>query len=98
MKFSIKDFVSKCAQIHSFLRVWLHLLKKPLMKNFIFCAAFQAVPQMWMMIHTRLDIRASGLPIKHQIAFFNVKVFDLNAKRYESKNFDELFDELEEKI
>ena len=38
-----------------------------------------------------------GLPIKHQIAFFDVKVFDLNAKQYENKNFDELFDELEEK-
>ena len=97
MKFPIKDFFSKCDQIRSFLRVWLHLLKKPLMKNFIFSAALQAVPQMWMMIHTRLDIRASVLPIKHQIAFFDVKVFDLNAKQYENKNFDELFDELEEK-
>ena len=97
MKFSIKGFVSQCGQIRSFLRAWLYLLKKPLMKNFIFCAALQAVPQMWMMIHTRLDITASGLPIKHQIAFFDVKVFDLNAKQYENKNFDELFDELEEK-
>ena len=38
MKFSIKDFFSKCDQIHSFLRIWSHLLKKPLMENFIFCA------------------------------------------------------------
>ena len=28
MKFSIKDFFCKCDQIHSFLRIWLHLLKK----------------------------------------------------------------------
>ena len=28
-KFSIKDFLSKCAQVHSFLRVLSHLLKKP---------------------------------------------------------------------
>ena len=26
MKFSIKDFFSKCDQIRSFLRIWLHLL------------------------------------------------------------------------
>ena len=39
MKFSIKYFFSKCDQIRSFLRIWLHLLKKSLMKNFIFCAA-----------------------------------------------------------
>ena len=38
MKFSIKDFFSKCNQIRSFLRIWSHLLKKPLMENFIFCA------------------------------------------------------------
>ena len=33
MKFSIKDFFSKCDQIHSFLRIWLHLLKKSFMEN-----------------------------------------------------------------
>ena len=38
MKFSIKDFCSKCDQIHSFLRIWSHLLKKSLMENIIFCA------------------------------------------------------------
>ena len=39
MKFSIKDFFSKCDQIRSFLQMWSHLLKKFLMKNFIFCAS-----------------------------------------------------------
>ena len=38
MKFSIKDFFDKCDQIVSFLRILSHLLKKSLMKNFIFCA------------------------------------------------------------
>ena len=39
MKFSNKDFFSKCYQwIRSFLRIWSHLLKKSLMENFIFCA------------------------------------------------------------
>ena len=38
MKFSIKDFSSKCDQIRSKLRIWSHLLKKLLMENFIFCA------------------------------------------------------------
>ena len=37
MKFSIKDFVSKCDQIHKKLRILLHLLKKSLTENFIFC-------------------------------------------------------------
>ena len=38
MKFSIKDFFSKCDQIRRFLRISLHLLKKSVMGNFFFCA------------------------------------------------------------
>ena len=38
MKFSIKDFLSKCDQIRRKLRIWSHLLKKSLIENFIFCA------------------------------------------------------------
>ena len=40
MKFSIEDFFSKCDQIRSFLQIWLHLLQKSLMENFIFCAVY----------------------------------------------------------
>ena len=42
MKFSIKDFFSKCDQICRNLRnlqIWSHLLKKSLIENFIFCPA-----------------------------------------------------------
>ena len=38
IKFSIKDFFSKYDQIRTKLRIWLHLLKKSLTENFIFCA------------------------------------------------------------
>ena len=38
LKFSIKDFFSKCDRIRRKLRIWSHLLKKSLMENFIFCA------------------------------------------------------------
>ena len=37
MKLSIKDFSSKCDQVHSKLWIWSHLLKQSLMENFIFC-------------------------------------------------------------
>ena len=37
MKFSIKDFFSKCDQIGKKVRLWSYILKKPLMENFIFC-------------------------------------------------------------
>ena len=38
MKFSTKDFFSKCDQIRKKLRILSHLLKKFFMENFIFCA------------------------------------------------------------
>ena len=36
MKFSTKNFFSKCDQIRRKLRIWSHLLEKSLMENFIF--------------------------------------------------------------
>ena len=38
MKFSVKDFFSKCDHICSFLRIWSHLLNKSLIENFILWA------------------------------------------------------------
>ena len=43
MKFSFKDFFSKCDQICRKLRIWSHSRKKSLMENFIYCA----VPLTW---------------------------------------------------
>ena len=36
LKLPIKDFFSKCDQIHRNPRIWLHLLKKSLIENFLF--------------------------------------------------------------
>ena len=50
MNFSIKDFLRKCDQIHSlrsFLQIWSQLLKKSLMKNFIFCAVKKKI-NIWL--------------------------------------------------
>ena len=38
MKFSTKDFFSKCDQNRGILEIWSHLLKKSLVENVIFCA------------------------------------------------------------
>ena len=40
LKLSIVDFFSKCDQIRNLLRIWSHLLKKPLMEILIFCVVF----------------------------------------------------------
>ena len=39
MKFSVKDFFSKCDQIRRKLRIWSHLLKKSLMELQFLCSA-----------------------------------------------------------
>ena len=44
IKFSIKDFFSKCDQIRRTLRIWSHLLMNSLMENFI----FWAVVDVWL--------------------------------------------------
>ena len=43
MKFSIKDFLSKCDQISGFLRICSHLPRKSLAENFIFCAVIKVL-------------------------------------------------------
>ena len=62
MKFSIKDFFSKCDQICRKMRIWSHLLRKSLLENFIFCA---------------VSCNHNGLgPDKYWIKIFNYKTFE----------------------
>ena len=51
MKFSIKYFFSKCDQIHSFERIWPHLLKKSLMENLIFCTVQVSIDQVFYALY-----------------------------------------------
>ena len=50
MKFSIKDFFSKCDQIPRKLQIWSHLLKKFLMENFIFLCSGDNGDNTWLCI------------------------------------------------
>ena len=63
MKFSIKDFFSKCCQIRSFLWIWSHLLKISLMKNFIFCAVMDMIIK---------DVKLVKLNINIATVFVNI--------------------------
>ena len=45
IKLSIKDFRSKYGQIRGKLRIWSHLLKKPLIENFTFCVLVVSIKQ-----------------------------------------------------
>ena len=72
MKFSITDFFNKCDQVRSFLRIWSHLLKKPLMENFIFRAVlvnkfFESFSH-WLAFRLKKDkkYRIKTFPVKQE--------------------------------
>ena len=67
MKFSIKDFFSKCDQIRRKLRIWSYLLKKSLMKNVIFCAVKYTVR--WGSNLSRENIGAALLDLVPVVQF-----------------------------
>ena len=70
IKLSVKNFFRKCDQIRSFLRIWSHLLKKFLMKNFIFCAVqfllpnldFKLRSKMYIFYHSQFNIIITTQP------------------------------------
>ena len=61
MKFSTKDFFSKCDQIRTILRIWSHLLKKSLMENFIFHAV---QPYLVIFLLAYFNLNIWTLPIR----------------------------------
>ena len=89
MKFSIKDFFSKCDQIRSFLRIWSHLLKKSLIENFIFCAvSINGIDQILIEI---TDLTLTNILLFAEASFdraFNTQILDatiqyiLSTKRF----------------
>ena len=71
MKFPSKDFSSKCDQILSFLLILPHLLKKSLMENFIFCAAYHPMIIiqriiLWRKLSSYL-VRAKLYPLQKEV-------------------------------
>ena len=70
MKFSTKDFFSKCDQICNFLRIWSHLLEKSLMESSIFCVVRGVVrtPANIKLVHHGQGLRAfSSCPCRKNI-------------------------------
>ena len=80
MEFFIKDFFSKCDQIHSFLWIWSHLLKKTLMKNSIFCAVsvlnWRKVP-----LNLSEQLRNTSVKLLLVVLSSEVSVSDLGARK-----------------
>ena len=63
MKFSMKDFFRKCGKIRSFLLIWSHLLKKPFIENFIFCAVYSIFVWYYYFLHPFFPVLFAYHPI-----------------------------------
>ena len=80
LKFSIKDFFSKCDQIRSyrsFLRIWWHLLKKSIIENFIFCAVYGPFAGMYLLQFNKKSKRKSR-PSFRKLTPHHLKYFTLS--------------------
>ena len=89
-KFSIKDFISKCNQIRSSLRIWSHLLKKFLMENFIFCAVFgPSVKTSFFLLVTfpPLWTWPCSIPILNSLKIVKLPIFEIHGMPENSWKF-----------
>ena len=73
MKFSIKNFFSKCNQIHSFPRIWSHLLNKSLMENFIFCAVLLIFPSQYR-LNDKSSVQVDFIDLVYQSGCLSVSL------------------------
>ena len=65
IRFSIKDFFSKCDQIRSFLGIiWSHLLKKSVMESFTFCAVSKVLTVSYLVHYDTLLQNAADIIAK----------------------------------
>ena len=75
MKFSMKDFFSKCDQICRKLKIWSHLLKKSLMGNF----SFYAVDHAFKCVNLENCVTNNGLIDKYELACYIKVPFKKNG-------------------
>ena len=75
IKFSFKDFFSKCNQIRRNLQIWSHLLKKSLKENIPFLCSMIADLN-WLTVLVLLDC--------FTIVVFNLKECSVSAKKRET--------------
>ena len=82
MKFSIKDFFSKCDQFRSFLWIWPYLPKKSLTENFIFCSVCFCLKFLfWECVLRDLKDKYMEKPSKHFHLVSKVLFFDMTSRR-----------------
>ena len=69
MKFSTKDFFSKCDQIRRKLRIWSNLLKKSLIENLFFCAVILSPSGLILAVTSKVplfDLKKVTLPFSNK--------------------------------
>ena len=72
MKFSVKNFFSKCGQIRRKLRIRSHLLKKSLMENFIFCIVMLEIDRFLRLTYSQSCIEMNRVVLE---VLYYAKIF-----------------------
>ena len=72
MKFSVKNFFSKCGQIRRKLRIRSHLLKKSLMENFIFCIVMLEIDRFLRLTYSQSCIEMNTVVLE---VLYYAKIF-----------------------
>ena len=86
MKFSIKDFFSKCDQIRNFLWILSHLLKKSLMENFIFlCSDISNFISSPSQVFGRIDVLQKLHNIQRKTSELEYILIKLQASNFQSE-------------
>ena len=70
LRYRLNKKRSKCDQIHRKLQIWLHLLRKSLMENFIFCADTHKHP---LPLLNKVCNGIQEVPVYHRYSHFLVK-------------------------
>ena len=86
----MKDLLSKCDQIRSFLRIWSHLPKKSLVESLIFCA----VKKRDIAITTKANKRTVIVDTEQSLPHPDVFCYSLNgigAQKMCPKKFCNIF-------
>ena len=78
MKFSIKDFFSKCNQIYRKLQILSHLLKKSLMENFIFCVVLRVFDETFEFLANLEPADDSAVISDSEIILPEIPAYDIN--------------------
>ena len=83
IKFSVKNFFSKCEQIRIFLQISSHLLKKSMKENFSFCAVTMMASEINSITQNEVTLHLTG----HNLNKSPIKILQNSVNLFTFKSY-----------